>query len=113
MGPLVFAAVTFALLWVLFILPQQRRLRAHQGIVRRLEIGDEVVTTSGLFGTIVDLDDEVVQLEVAPGTVVRVARVVIGRRLVEEVDAAAPPSAPAAEAAAVDADADDPAASEN
>jgi preprotein translocase subunit YajC len=115
MGPLVFAAVMFVLLWVLFIRPQQRRLRAHDALVRRLQAGDEVMTGSGLFGTILELDDEVVRLEVAPDTVVKVARGSVARRLVEDE-----PATPAAAAEleldrqpVADAGADpDPAASE-
>jgi preprotein translocase subunit YajC len=87
MPALILLAVTFILMWVLFIVPQQRRLRAHQALVGRLQIGDEVMATSGLFGTIAELDDEVVHLEVAPGTVVRLARGAVARRLVEEAEA--------------------------
>lgn len=85
MGALILLAVTFLLMWVLFILPQQRRLRAHQALVARLEVGDEVMATSGLFGTITAIDDDVVHLEVAPGTVVRLARGAVARRIGEEV----------------------------
>jgi preprotein translocase subunit YajC len=84
MGALILLAVTFLLMWVLFILPQQRRLRAHQAVVARLEVGDEVMATSGLYGTVTALDDDVVHLEVAPGTVVRMARGAVARRLGEE-----------------------------
>lgn len=84
MEALVLLAVTFLLMWVLFIFPQQRRLKAHHALVARLEVGDEVMATSGLFGTVTELDDEVVHLEVAPGTVVRLARGAVARRINEE-----------------------------
>lgn len=84
MGPIIVLAVTFGLIWLLFILPQQKRLKAHRGLVARLEVGDEVMTTSGLFGTVVALDGEVVSLEVAPGVVVRSVRGAVARRLSEE-----------------------------
>jgi preprotein translocase subunit YajC len=88
MGALILLAVTFLLMWVLFILPQQRRLKAHQALVARLEVGDEVMATSGFYGTVTELDDEVVHLELAPGTVVRIARGAVARRLGEEAAAA-------------------------
>lgn len=84
MGPLVVLAVTFLLMWVLFILPQQRRVRAHQALVARLAVGDEVMTTSGFYGRIVGIDDGDLRVELAPGTVVRVARGAVARRLSEE-----------------------------
>ena len=87
--------ITFALMWLLFILPQQRRVRAHQALVAQLVVGDEVMTTSGFYGTIVELDDTDARLELAPGTVVRVARGAIARRLADEVVAEEPDHAPA------------------
>ena len=73
---------------LLFLLPiavlallmrqQQRRLRQHQALIASLEVGDEVVTTSGLFGTITDLDGDIAMVEVAPGVTVKVAKRAIG-----------------------------------
>ena len=100
MEALVLLAVTFLLMWVLFIFPQQRRLKAHQALVARLEVGDEVMATSGLFGTVTELDDDVVHLEVAPGTVVRLARGAVARRVNEEPEPVEePPEVPAVTAA--------------
>jgi preprotein translocase subunit YajC len=101
MGPFLLLAGTFLLMWVLFILPQQRRLRAHQAVVRSLQVGDEVMTTAGLYGTIVDLDEEadVVHLEIAEATVVRLARGAIAQRLGDEPEPEAPPERPSGTAA--------------
>lgn len=92
MEALILLAVTFLLMWVLFILPQQRRIKAHRALVARLEVGDEVMATSGLYGRVSALDDEVVHLEVAPGTVVRLARGAVARRLSEDPVVAEPPA---------------------
>lgn len=92
MGPLILLAVTFLLMWVLFILPQQRRMKAHQALVSRLAVGDEVMLTSGLYGTVTAVDDDQLRLEIAPGTVVRIARGAVARRLGDEAEA--PPPAP-------------------
>lgn len=86
MGALIVIAVTFGLVWALFILPQQRRIREHQAVVASLEVGDEVMTTAGIYGTVVALDDQVVTLEVAPGTALRVARGAVGHRVTADHD---------------------------
>ncbi|HEX5366313.1 MAG TPA: preprotein translocase subunit YajC [Acidimicrobiales bacterium] len=86
MGALIVLAVTFALLWVLFILPQQRRVRGHQALVAALRPGDEVVLTAGIYGRIVDLGPEDMSVEVAPGVRLRVARQAVLRRLEDAVD---------------------------
>lgn len=63
---------------VLLMRQQQRRLRQHQALTASLEVGDEVVTTSGIFGTITFIDDEIAMLEVAPGLSLKVAKRAIG-----------------------------------
>jgi len=80
-GGVIFLAVMLVIAWVVVILPQQRRVRAHQALVRALEVGDDVMTTSGMLGTIIAFeDDEVVQLEVADGIVLRVVKGAIAQR---------------------------------
>jgi preprotein translocase subunit YajC len=48
-----------------------------------LEEGDEVMTTSGIIGTITAIDDEVLHLEVSPGVRLRIVRAAIARRMTE------------------------------
>jgi preprotein translocase YajC subunit len=80
MPALVLAAVTFLLMWVLFILPQQRRIKAHRTFVATLAVDDEVVTQSGMLGRIVEVDGEIISLEIAPDVVARFARGAIAAR---------------------------------
>jgi preprotein translocase subunit YajC len=86
MEPLVVLAVTFLLLWVIFIRPQQRRVRAHQALVASVQPGDQVVLSAGIFGRIIETGPEEITLEVAPGVVLRVARQAV-LRVVEDATA--------------------------
>ena len=72
--------------YFVLIRPQQRRAKAQQALLRSVEVGDEVLTTAGVYGTIVDIDDEtdVITLEIAPGTQIRMVRAGIGRRITED-----------------------------
>ena len=79
----IFLPLMFLVLWAIVILPQQRRMRAHQALVSVLQEGDEVMTTSGILGTITAIDDEVLHLEVAPGIRLRIVRAAIARRMNE------------------------------
>ncbi|MGQ0617175.1 MAG: preprotein translocase subunit YajC [Acidimicrobiia bacterium] len=97
MGQVIFLAVTFLAVWLLFILPQQRRLRAHQALVDALRTGDEVMTSAGLYGLVTALDDEHVTLRIAPTVEVRFARGAIAKRV-----GADPPDSPADEPAVAD-----------
>jgi preprotein translocase subunit YajC len=80
-GALLLIAITFGLMYVLIILPQQRRVRAHQAVVSSLAVGDEVMTTAGMYGRLISLDGDTVQLEIAPGIVVKLARGAIANRV--------------------------------
>jgi preprotein translocase subunit YajC len=68
-----------AVMYFLMIRPQQRRRREAQEMQARLGTGDEVVTIGGLYGTIVEADDETVILEISPGVHARYARPAIAR----------------------------------
>jgi preprotein translocase subunit YajC len=68
------------LLIVFLVMSQRRRQRDVQQFQSELDVGDDVVTTSGLFGTVTGLDDTVVHLEVAPGMTLRFDRRAIGMR---------------------------------
>lgn len=70
-------------MWVVVVLPQQRRQRAHQRLVSALEVGQEVMTTAGVYGTIRSLDEEAVRLEIAEGVEIRIARQAILRPVPE------------------------------
>jgi len=72
--------------YFLLIRPQRNRQRNQQALLKSLEVGDEVMTTGGIFGTIVEIDDEegVVTVEIAPGTQVKMMRQGISQRFVED-----------------------------
>ena len=74
--------------YFVLIRPQQRRAKAQQALLRSVEVGDEVITTAGVFGTIVDIDEDtdVITLEIAPGTQIRMVRAGVGRRVDDEAD---------------------------
>ena len=59
---------------------QQRRVAQLQA---EIAVGDRVIISAGIFGTVVAIEDDVVKLEVAPGTVLTVARQVVIRRAPE------------------------------
>jgi preprotein translocase subunit YajC len=72
--------------YFLLIRPQRNRQKAQQALLSSIEVGDEVMTTGGIFGTIIEIDDEAgtVIVEIAPGTRVRMLRQGISQRFVED-----------------------------
>jgi preprotein translocase subunit YajC len=77
----VYLVILVAAFFVLVVRPQRRQLATHRALVSTLAVGDEIVTSGGILGTIRDLDDETVGLEIAPTVVIRVARGAIARRV--------------------------------
>jgi preprotein translocase subunit YajC len=77
----IYLVLLVAAFFFLVVRPQRRQMASHRALVAGLREGDEVVTTGGVLGTIQSLDDEIIQLEIAPTVVIRVARAAIGRRL--------------------------------
>ena len=69
--------VMFAIFWFLLIRPQQKRAKAHKAMLAELKRGDHVVTSAGLIGRILEIDDEQVLLESGESKL-RVTRGAIG-----------------------------------
>lgn len=80
---LVYFAVIALAFFLLIVLPQRRRTNAHRALLGSLRVGDEVITIGGILGTIRELDDEKIRLEVADGVVVTVARNAIAQSVVD------------------------------
>lgn len=72
-----------AVFWLLLVRPQQKRAKAQRELVNAVEVNDRVVTLGGMHGTVRYVDDEIVHLEVAPGTQITFAKQAIARRLVD------------------------------
>ncbi|MDP9332927.1 MAG: preprotein translocase subunit YajC [Actinomycetota bacterium] len=70
----------YLLLWR----PQQRRIAAVRQLQSQIQAGDEVLTTSGIYGRITRLGEADAELEIAPGTVIHIARGAIGQRIEPE-----------------------------
>ena len=71
-------------MWVLLIRPQRRRQMEQQDLLGNLDVGDEIVTAGGLYGHVESIEEDEIHLEIAPGTVVRVAKRAIAAVLPDE-----------------------------
>ncbi|MGA8144659.1 MAG: preprotein translocase subunit YajC [Candidatus Acidiferrales bacterium] len=69
--PLVLIMVIF---YFLMIMPAQRRQKKVAEMLRNLKNGDKVITNGGIYGTIVGLEDDSVQLRIAEQVKVKVSR---------------------------------------
>jgi preprotein translocase subunit YajC len=78
--PLLIIILVFAAVYFLFLRPRQQRLRQQQTGAKVLSVGDEVMSAGGIFGRVVALDADEVEVEVAPGVVMTFMRRAISPR---------------------------------
>jgi preprotein translocase subunit YajC len=86
------------LIYLVGVRPQQRRRRELEAIMSSLSPGDEVITVSGIYGTVTEVEDgDTILLEVAEDTDIRIAKAAIAKVLTQAGD-----EAPASDDAAAD-----------
>jgi preprotein translocase subunit YajC len=70
--------VLLVLLWFVWVVPQRRRQRRQvENLLRLIELlqpGDEIITAGGIHGTVREVDDEELMVEIASGVEVRLDR---------------------------------------
>jgi preprotein translocase subunit YajC len=74
-----------ALAYFLFLRPRSQKMKQQQAEARRAEVGDEVMLTSGIIGTVTWIAGNRARVEVAPGTELLVDKAAILRKIVEPV----------------------------
>jgi len=85
--PIILIGVVF---YLLIMRPARARQRKQAQMMSALEPGTRVMTTAGVYGTLVSIDDEDAEIEIAPGVVIRVVKAAIGK-VIEPVAPADPP----------------------
>jgi preprotein translocase subunit YajC len=78
-GPLVPLVLILAAAYFLLIRPARKRAQEANALQRALEVGTDVMLTSGIYGEVVQIDEEQMHVEIAPGVVVKVHRGAIGK----------------------------------
>jgi len=66
--------VMLGVMYFLMIRPQQKRMKEHKTLMSELKNGDEVVTSSGIIGTIAGMSEKVVTLEVSKNVQLKILR---------------------------------------
>jgi preprotein translocase subunit YajC len=70
-----------AAMYFLMIRPQRRRMKEQQNLQRSIEVGDEVITTSGVYGFITGEDGDKFWLEIDDDVQIRIARAAVQARV--------------------------------
>jgi preprotein translocase subunit YajC len=73
-GYVIILIAVFALMWLLLIRPQRKRQLEQARMQDKIEVGDDVLTAGGIHGTVQEIEGEIVHVQIAPGTTVRLDR---------------------------------------
>lgn len=77
-NPLLLMGLLFVVMWFTMIRPQTKQAKAHRELVSRLTKGDRIVTVGGIHGTIRQVDERTILVEVDGGTKLRVDKGKVG-----------------------------------
>lgn len=78
--PILLIGVVF---YLLIMRPARNRQKKQQQMMAALQPGTRIMTTAGIFGTVVEIDEDNASIEIAPGVTIRVVKAAIGRVLEE------------------------------
>ena len=77
-GSIMTALLPFVLVFVIFylliIMPQRKRQKKHQEMVGQLKPGDKIVTTGGIYGTVMGVQQDKIELKIASNVKIDITR---------------------------------------
>ncbi len=83
-GTLIQLALILLIFYFLLIRPQQKRLKAHAAMVAALKAGDRVLTSGGIYGTVVKTAERELTLEIAPSVQIVIDRMSVSGVVTDE-----------------------------
>lgn len=76
--PLVLMLVVF---YVFLLVPQRRKQKAQQELLRNVSVGDEILTSGGIYGGVTEVDGNDVFLEIAPNIEIKITKRAVAERI--------------------------------
>ena len=77
-------ALILCIFYFLILLPMKKRQKKVQEFQSSLNVGDRIVTTSGIYGQVTKLNEKTVQVQIADKVRIEIARAAIGGRQGED-----------------------------
>lgn len=66
--------LVFVIFYLLIIMPQRKRQKKHQEMVGQLKPGDKIVTTGGIYGTVMGVQQDKIELKIASNVKIDITR---------------------------------------
>lgn len=84
LAPIITLSLFIVIMYFLLVRPQKQRMAEQARLVNSLEVGDEVLTSAGIFGRIKRMNDDRLELETAGGTRLEILKSTVVRRISDE-----------------------------
>jgi preprotein translocase subunit YajC len=76
--PLIMMAMVFAIFYFLLIMPQRKKQKKHLEMINELKPGDRIITTAGIFGTVMGVQKNLIELRIASSTNIKITKSAVG-----------------------------------
>jgi preprotein translocase subunit YajC len=90
-GALIPFVAVFVIFYVLIILPQRKKQKKHQEEISALKPGDKIITTAGIYGTVMGVQADRIEVKIAANVKVDITKSAVG--VILSRDAAIPEKA--------------------
>jgi preprotein translocase subunit YajC len=74
MGSLIIFVPLLVIMYFVMIRPQQKRVSEHRQVLASLEVGDEVITSAGIYGVVTEFDGPTLFLEISDGVEIKIGK---------------------------------------
>jgi len=87
LGPFGMMIIIFGIIYMLIMRPQQKKQKQLAEMLRNLQKGDKVVTQAGIYGTIAQIDEKIILLQVGDRVQIRIARWSVADKVTDDLGA--------------------------
>ena len=70
----IYLVLLVAAFYFLIVRPQRRQSMIRRQLLQAVDVGDEIVTSGGIYGTVVSIDDDTLEVQIADGLIIKLAR---------------------------------------
>jgi len=78
LGALLPFVLVFVIFYLLIIMPQRKKQKKHMELVDNLKPGDRIITTAGIFGTVMGVQKDLIELKISSNTNIKITKSAVG-----------------------------------
>jgi len=78
LGALLPFVLVFVIFYLLIIMPQRKKQKKHLELVENLKAGDRIITTAGIFGTVMGVQKDLIELKISSNTNIKITKSAVG-----------------------------------